>query len=353
MRVRKAIDPTVAMAEAEKLAGGGTSTAVAEGIPPSLTSPEVDTSATEAASLEGGPEDNTESDQVDEQPQDTGVTEGTAAPNQGAANKPTPEAAFPFTLQRKGKEYGNLSYKDVIAYAQMGMNHDIKGKELNALHAQVAERQSQMVEREKFLQPIVAFDEWMRSDPQLAALVEQTVWDYQQSQQGGQQVQQGGQVPQQAQAPQQTPADPRVDEMYQFVKDMQQKSADEQLDRMMDKLRSGHPNTRWDVPDPNDAEGRTPEEKIYDFMTQHNLNDPETAYRALFYDADLSAREQQAKQSVSESIQRKHRQGAVLAGAMPTNQEPPSFNFDSMRNKRPNDIAAALQRAMETGQLPV
>ena len=350
--MRKTFDVGTALAEAEKLAtptGAPTET-------PSLTSPSeapgeaVDTSAEEDASLSGINEsdDGGDTESTETQSQDARVTEGTGEPNRDA-QQADPEATFPFALQRKGKEYNNLSYKDVIAYAQMGMNHDIRGKELNQMQSQIVERENTLKEREQTLQPIVAFDEWMRSDPQLAALVEQTVWNYQQGGQG----QQAPQPQQTQQAPQQAPVDPRVEEMYQFVRDMQEKSAAEQLDRAMDKLRQLHPSTRWDVPDPNDADGRTPEDKIYDFMADHNISDPDTAYRALFYDADLAQREQAAKQSVAQKIQQKHRQGAVLSGGTPSQSAPPSFNFENLRGKRPGDIAAHLQGALERGQLPL
>lgn len=354
-RLRKTFDTGAAVAEAEKLVAptGASET-------PSLTTPteapgaEADTSVEEDASLSGiNPEDEDET--VDDaQSQETRVTEGTGDSNQ-AQQKVGQESTFPFALQRKGKEYNNLSYKDVIAYAQMGMNHDIRGKELNLQQTQLAETQKSLQEREQFLQPIVAFDEWMRSDPNLAALVEQTVWNYQQGQ-TQQAAPQGQPVPSaQPQQPQPPPADPRVEEMYQFVKDMQEKAANEQLDRAMEKIRGAHPSTRWDVPDPNDAEGRTPEDKIYDFMADHNISDPETAYRALFYDSDLAHRQAQVQQSVTQNIQRKHRQGAVLAGGNPgaSASEPPSFNFDNLRGKRPGDIAAHLQKALEAGNLPV
>ena len=353
--VRKGMDVAAAMAEAEKMAGGSsvatlTNPAESESLTgqPAETSQDVDTSQEEAASLEGGCTSDQEP-QDDSQGQETRVTEDTGDTSQGT-NKVTPDAVFPFSLQRKGKEYGNLSYKDVVAYAQMGLNHDIRGKELNTLQSQLSEREKAFTTREQSLQPITAFDEWMRSDPQLAALVEQTVWNYQQ----GQAQPQGGTVPQQVQQPQPQPtADPRVEEMYQFIKQFQEQAADAELDRMMDTLRQGHPTMRWDVPDPHDPEGRTPEDRIYDFMAQHNVNDPETAYRALFYDADLSARETAAKQSMTQQIQQKHRQGAVLASRTPAQPESPSFNFDQLRGKRPGDIAARLQGAIETGQLPV
>ena len=355
-RMRKTFDVGTALAEAEKLAtptGAPTDT-------PSLTSPSeahgeaVDTSAEEDASLSGINEsdDGGDTESTETQSQDARVTEGTGEPNRDA-QQADPEATFPFALQRKGKEYNNLSYKDVIAYAQMGMNHDIRGKELNQMQTQLVERENAYKEREQTLQPIVAFDEWMRSDPQLAALVEQTVWNYQQGLQG-QQVQQTPQAPAQSQqAPQQAQADPRVEEMYHFVREMQEKAATEQLDREMDKIRQLHPSTRWDVPDPNDAEGRTPEDKIYDFMADHNISDPETAYRALFYDSDLAQRTAQTQQSVTQKIQQKHRQGAVLSGGTPSQSAPPSFNFENLRGKRPGDIAAHLQGALERGQLPL
>ena len=353
--MRKTFDVGSALAEAEKLTvPGGTPTES-----PSLTSPSeapgeaVDTSVEEDASLSGINEEDAGQDAGDDQSQgDTGVTNETDAPNRDAT-KASPEATFPFSLQRKGKEYNNLSYKDVIAYAQMGMNHDIRGKELNQMQSQLVERENAYKEREQTLQPIVAFDEWMRSDPRLAALVEQTVWDYQQGLQGQQAQQPQQAAPQGQQAPQQAPADPRVEEMYQFVRGMQEKAAEEQLDRQMDTIRQSHPSTRWDVPDPNDTEGRTPEEKIYDFMATHNISDPQTAYRALFYDSDLAQRTAQTQQSVTQNIQRKHRQGAVLAGGVPSASEPPSFNFDNLRGKRPGDIAAHLQSALERGQLPL
>lgn len=356
-RMRKTFDVGAALAEAEKIGGSAVGQSAE---PPSLTSPveapedAVDTSAEEDASLSGISETDEGDAETDTsaQSQDARVTEGTGEPNRDA-QKADPEATFPFALQRKGKEYNNLSYKDVIAYAQMGMNHDIRGKELNQLQSQVVERENTLKEREQSLQPIVAFDEWMRSDPNLAALVEQTVWNYQQGLQGQQAPQQAQATPAQQQAPQQAQVDPRVDEMYQFVKEMQEKAANEQLDRAMEKLRGIHPSTRWDVPDPNDADGRTPEDKIYDFMAEHNISDPETAYRALFYDADLAQREQAAKQSVTQNIQRKHRQGAVLSGGTPSQSAPPSFNFDNLRGQRPGDIAAHLQRALEGGQLPL
>lgn len=109
---------------------------------------------------------------------------------------------------------------------------------------------------------------------------------------------------------QQPQGDPRYDELSQKVQTFEEKQADAELASEIQKVMSAHPEIQW----AKDLGEGTPKQQLINFMSEHGINNPEYAYRAMYFPKATQNAAHQAAAQTTQNIQQQHRAGVVQHG---------------------------------------
>ena len=112
---------------------------------------------------------------------------------------------------------------------------------------------------------------------------------------------------QQTQQPQ---GDPRVDEVVQKVHTWEERQADADLQREVQEVMSKYPHVNWT----KDLGEGTPKQQLLNFMAEHGINNPEFAYRAMYFPKATQNAAHQAAAQTTQNIQQQHKAGIVQRG---------------------------------------
>lgn len=171
-----------------------------------------------------------------------------------------------FQLNYRGQMITPKDRNELIALAQ-------KGRSFSESMAMLNKEKQRLQEASNQVKPYMELDQRFREDPNLQAYIQKALAEYQQ-----------------------TPADPvannpvlnelyaEVNEMKQFRAKQEQASADTELQREIEELKSSFPTEKWDV---HDGEG-TFIQHLLRHAYENNISSLKTAYRDLAFDRSIA-----------------------------------------------------------------
>lgn len=210
--------------------------------------------------------------------EESGLTAADSSP-QAQTNFNPQEWAYTFrseTVQPKTRE-------EMIELMQMGHSYRYNKPKWD-------QQKQELDERAKQYEPYQRLKESLDANPDFRDKLMQMYQEY-----NGQQVQ--------------NPADPRLDEISQKIETWEQRQADMELQKELDQVAASHPEIQWN----KDLGEGSPRQQLVRFMAQKGINDPELAYRAMYFPKATQTAAHQAAAKTTQNIKQQHRAGVVSA----------------------------------------
>jgi hypothetical protein len=205
-----------------------------------------------------------------------------------------------FKLKYRGSQVTPKDYNHAVQLMQQGWSYSQAMEQVKREKADLEARGQAYSQYEKL-------DQAFKQNPAFA----QKIWQMYQEAQGGAQAQP-------AQQPQQQSADPRVQQLYQTVSQMQQKlqtwdnyQADQEVQREMGDLKSKMPDIQWDQ---TTESGHSLMYDVLSHAHQHRFPSLMAAARDYLWDSHAANARMSGAQQVADAKRKASKQGVVSAG---------------------------------------
>lgn len=227
-----------------------------------------------------------------------------------------------FTLKYRDKPVVPQTKDELIKWAQLGYNNDLRMRNLDQRESKISEMEQQLAQIKQLSE---AFDQ--RPD------FKQAVMDIYQKLASGQQVaaeQKADQLPEEMQQM----ISPYVDEIRQLKEELNgikgrfqeidTVKADEEVKKEIDSLKQAHADEDWDTPD--SATDKTLLREVIEHAAENGFKSLEAAYRDLRWDTALANAKAEALKGSEQSRIDAQKAGIVGKGGQAMPQSPKQIN---------------------------